>query len=62
MMHDGYIGRVYMARGLVFRWRGDIGNKGFEPVPDGLDYDLWTGPASKTIYPQSCSLQLALDI
>ncbi|MEZ5104672.1 MAG: Gfo/Idh/MocA family oxidoreductase [Draconibacterium sp.] len=47
MMHDGYIGRVYMARGLVFRWRGDIGNKGFEPVPDGLDYDLWTGPASK---------------
>jgi len=47
MMHEGYIGRVYMARGLVFRWRGDIGNKGFEPVPDGLDYDLWVGPATK---------------
>lgn len=47
LMHDGYIGRVYMARGLVFRWRGDIGNKGFSPVPEGLDYDLWTGPATK---------------
>jgi len=47
MMHEGYIGRVYMSRGLVFRWRPDIGHKGFSPVPEGLDYDLWTGPASK---------------
>ena len=47
LLRDGYIGRVYMARGLVFRWRADIGRKGFSPVPDGLDYDLWTGPATK---------------
>lgn len=47
LMHEGYIGRVYMARGLVFRWRADIGNKGFSPVPEGLDYDLWAGPATK---------------
>lgn len=47
LLRDGYIGRVYMARGLVFRWRADIGNQGFSPVPDGLDYDLWTGPATK---------------
>ena len=47
LMRDGYIGRVYMARGLVFRWRGDIGDKGFSSVPSGLDYDLWTGPAPK---------------
>ncbi|WP_319500463.1 Gfo/Idh/MocA family oxidoreductase [uncultured Draconibacterium sp.] len=47
LMRDGYIGRVYMARGLVFRWRGDIGDQGFSAVPDGLDYDLWTGPAPK---------------
>ena len=46
MMHEGYIGRVYMSRGLVFRWRGDIGRKGFSPVPDGLNYDIWTGPAA----------------
>ncbi|MFY0652824.1 MAG: Gfo/Idh/MocA family oxidoreductase [Cyclobacteriaceae bacterium] len=47
LMREGYIGRVYMARGLVFRWRADIGDQGFTPVPDGIDYDLWTGPAPK---------------
>ncbi|MEP1087554.1 Gfo/Idh/MocA family oxidoreductase [Algoriphagus sp.] len=47
LMREGYIGRVYMARGLVFRMRGDIGIKGPSPVPAGLDYDLWTGPAPK---------------
>lgn len=46
-LRNGLIGRVYMARGLVFRWRGDIGDKGTESVPAGLDYDLWTGPAQK---------------
>jgi predicted dehydrogenase len=44
-LREGLIGRVYMARGLVFRERGDIGKKGLSPVPEGLDYDLWTGPA-----------------
>lgn len=47
LLREGYIGRVYMSRGLVFRWRGSIGDQGFEPVPDGLDYDLWTGPSPK---------------
>lgn len=47
LMRDGYIGRVYMSRGLVFRWRPDIGDKGLSQVPEGLDYDLWTGPAQK---------------
>jgi predicted dehydrogenase len=46
-LRDGLIGRVYMARGLVFRERGDIGKKGLSPEPEGLDYDLWTGPAEK---------------
>jgi predicted dehydrogenase len=46
-LHDGLIGNVYMARGLCYRWRADIGDKGTEPVPEGLDYDLWTGPAAK---------------
>ena len=41
----GAIGNVYMARGLVFRWRPSIGHKGNEAPPATLNYDLWTGPA-----------------
>lgn len=44
-LNDGLIGRVYMARGLVFRWRPDIGDKGISQTPKGLNYDLWCGPA-----------------
>ncbi len=44
-LRNGLIGRVYMSRGLVYRWRPDIGNKGVSNVPKGLDYDLWCGPA-----------------
>jgi predicted dehydrogenase len=41
----GVIGDVYMARGLCFKWRDTIGRAPEEPVPAGVDYDLWTGPA-----------------
>ncbi|MCD8043230.1 MAG: Gfo/Idh/MocA family oxidoreductase [Tannerellaceae bacterium] len=44
-LREGLIGKVYMARGLVYRWRPDIGNQGLSNVPEGLDYDLWCGPA-----------------
>ena len=44
-LRDGLIGRVYMSRGLVFRQRADIGDKGISKVPAGVDYDLWCGPA-----------------
>ncbi len=44
-LEEGLIGRVYMSRGLVYRWRPDIGDKGISQVPAGLDYDLWCGPA-----------------
>jgi predicted dehydrogenase len=44
-MKDGIIGDVYMARGLCFKWRDTIGHAKEEPVPPGVSYDLWTGPA-----------------
>jgi predicted dehydrogenase len=44
-MHEGLIGDVYMARGLCFKWRNTIGRAPEEPVPSGVHYDLWTGPA-----------------
>ena len=34
-----------MAKGLCYKPRGSIGHKPDGPVPDGVDYDLWTGPA-----------------
>ena len=44
-LKDGIIGDVYMARGLCFKWRDTIGRAKEEPVPPGVSYDLWTGPA-----------------
>jgi len=44
-LRDGLIGEVYLARGLCFNWRNTIGHTPVEPVPAGVHYDLWTGPA-----------------
>jgi predicted dehydrogenase len=44
-MRDGLIGDIYLSRGLCFKWRDTIGRKPVEPVPAGVDYDLWTGPS-----------------
>jgi predicted dehydrogenase len=46
-MREGIIGEVYMARGLCFKTRDTIGHAPDEPVPAGVDYDLWLGPAPK---------------
>jgi len=44
-LREGVIGDVYMARGLCFKWRDTIGKKPDEPAPQGVNYDLWLGPA-----------------
>jgi predicted dehydrogenase len=36
-----------MARGLCFKWRPTIRRAASEPVPAGVNYDLWLGPAPK---------------
>ncbi|MCL4852565.1 MAG: Gfo/Idh/MocA family oxidoreductase [Bryobacteraceae bacterium] len=46
-LQEGVIGDLYMARGLCFKWRDTIGRAPVEPVPAGVDYDLWLGPAPK---------------
>jgi predicted dehydrogenase len=45
LLHDGVIGQVYHARGLCFRRRFSIGHTPDAPVPPGLDWDLFLGPA-----------------
>lgn len=46
-MRDGVIGDIYMARGLCFKSRDTIKRTPPEPVPPGVHYDLWLGPAPK---------------
>jgi predicted dehydrogenase len=46
-LQEGLLGDVYMARGLCFKWRDTIGRAPEEPVPAGVHYDLWLGPAPK---------------
>jgi len=44
-VQNGTIGGVYLARALCYKWRQSIGHATPEPVPAGVNYDLWTGPA-----------------
>jgi len=44
------IGRVYFARGWYVNTRGPIGVGQPGPVPQGLDYELWQGPAPRREY------------
>jgi predicted dehydrogenase len=46
-LRNGAIGDLYMARGLCFKWRDTIGRERPAPVPAGVHYDLWLGPAPK---------------
>ena len=49
-LRSGKLGQVFMAKGLCYKERKSIGHKPEGPVPDGLDYDLWTGPAQMTAF------------
>lgn len=49
-LRAGVIGEIYMARGLCYRRRNSIGVTPEEPVPAGLDWDLFLGPAPKRAY------------
>ncbi len=46
-LHSGQLGEVYMAKGLCYRWRNTISRIPDQPVPPGVDYDLWLGPAPR---------------
>jgi predicted dehydrogenase len=44
-LKEGVVGDVYMARGIDYKIRGHLGHHNPSPVPEGLDWDAWTGPA-----------------
>ena len=49
-VHNGAIGRPYMAKTWYANNRGSIGVGKKTAVPDWLDFDLWQGPAPREEY------------
>ncbi|MFQ5928545.1 MAG: Gfo/Idh/MocA family protein [Acidobacteriota bacterium] len=45
LLREGVIGDVYMAKGLCFKPRENIGHKPETAPPPGVHFDLWLGPA-----------------
>jgi|SRR5579884_2445930 len=45
-LQEGNLGKIKLVRGLCYKLRPSIGKTtGPQPVPESVDYDLWTGPA-----------------
>jgi predicted dehydrogenase len=44
-LRDGGLGKVYAGRTVISRLRDPIGVVADSPVPPGVHYDLWLGPA-----------------
>jgi predicted dehydrogenase len=45
LLKEGIVGKLYMARGLCYRRRKSIGHTANTPVPAGVNWDLFLGPA-----------------
>jgi len=45
LLQEGIIGDIYMGRGTVYRHRASIGRVENSPVPAGVNWDLYRGPA-----------------
>jgi predicted dehydrogenase len=49
-VHSGKIGKVAAAQAICYRQRKSIGLVDTDaPIPPGLDFDLWCGPAPKVV-------------
>ncbi len=44
-IEEGGLGEVYLSKGICYKRRDTIGKAADEPVPPGVHYDLWLGPA-----------------
>ncbi|GHT25766.1 NADH-dependent dehydrogenase [Planctomycetales bacterium] len=47
-VQEGGIGEIKLAHGLCYKRRKSIGAKGDYPIPPGVDFDFWSGPAPIT--------------
>jgi predicted dehydrogenase len=47
--NEGHLGKLVYVRGLCYKRRPSIGKvDSAQPIPEGIDYDLWCGPAPKS--------------
>ncbi len=49
-IHNGIIGDVYLAQAFYANQRGRTPNPTKAPIPEGLNWDLWQGPAPRKEY------------
>jgi predicted dehydrogenase len=47
-MNEGGIGDVKFARGLCYKRRASINPLGDYPIPEAVDFNMWSGPAAYT--------------
>ena len=47
LAQNGAIGDIYLGRVIIFGRRGTIGRVPDTPVPEGVDWDMYLGPAPK---------------
>lgn len=50
LLHEGRIGRVHMAKAWNSQMRRRVPKVADEPVPAGLDWNIWQGPAPERSY------------
>jgi predicted dehydrogenase len=53
LLHQGVIGKIHTAKGLCYKRRRSIGHKPEEPVPAGLNWDAFLGPAPMRAFTQN---------
>jgi predicted dehydrogenase len=53
LLQEGVIGKVYLSKGLCFKRRKSIGKMPNEPVPPGVDWDIFLGPAPMRPFSQN---------
>lgn len=51
-LKEGAVGDLYMARGIDYKLRGNLGTITPSPVPEGLNWDQWLGPKPLRPYSQ----------
>jgi predicted dehydrogenase len=45
LIRQGVLGEVYMGKAFVYRYRDNIGHKEDAPIPEGVHWDRFLGPA-----------------